>query len=164
MGGRVLLSEVPEMFGAEQVLMDRATSARVFEEEVAMVNDFKRTSSTTSSRCTRTRRREQGGRAHHARGEVARRHPEGGRAPVTDVRRYGAAVRPESAGGLTLVEAPGNDGVSCTADDRRRRDAALFTTGRGTPLGFPVPTVKVSSNSDIARKKPHWIDFDAGGS
>jgi altronate hydrolase len=81
---------------------------------------------------------------------------------VTDVRRYGAPVRPESAGGLTLVEAPGNDGVSCTAMTAAGATMLLFTTGRGTPLGFPVPTVKVSSNSDIARKKPHWIDFDAG--
>ena len=61
-----------------------------------------------------------------------------------------------------LVEAPGNDGVSCTAMTAAGATVLLFTTGRGTPLGFPVPTVKVSSNSDIARKKPHWIDFDAG--
>jgi altronate hydrolase len=61
-----------------------------------------------------------------------------------------------------LLEAPGNDGVSCTAMTASGATVLLFTTGRGTPLGFPVPTVKVSSNSDIARRKPHWIDFNAG--
>ena len=163
MGGRVLLSEVPEMFGAEQVLMDRATSARVFEEEVAMVNDFKQyfldhhqpvyeNPSPGNKAGGLTTLEEK------SLGAIQK----GGRAPVTDVRRYGAAVRAESAGGLTLVEAPGNDGVSCTAMTAAGATVLLFTTGRGTPLGFPVPTVKVSSNSDIARKKPHWIDFDAG--
>jgi altronate hydrolase len=163
MGGRVLLSEVPEMFGAEQVLMDRATSERVFEEEVAMVNDFKNyflrhdqpvyeNPSPGNKAGGLTTLEEK------SLGAIQK----GGRAPVTDVRRYGAAVRPESAGGLTLVEAPGNDGVSCTAMTAAGATMLLFTTGRGTPLGFPVPTVKVSSNSDIARRKPHWIDFDAG--
>ena len=163
LGGRVVLSEVPEMFGAEQVLMDRATTEGVFGEEVAMVNDFK----------TYFLRHDQpvyenpspGNKAgglttleEKSLGAIQK----GGRAPVTDVRRYGAPVRPESAGGLTLVEAPGNDGVSCTAMTAAGATMLLFTTGRGTPLGFPVPTVKVSSNSDIARRKPHWIDFDAG--
>jgi altronate hydrolase len=83
----------------------------------------------------------------------------GGRAPVTRVLRYGSPAGP---GGLTLLEAPGNDGVSSTAMTASGATMLLFTTGRGTPLGFPVPTLKVSSNSEIARKKPHWIDFDAG--
>ena len=64
--------------------------------------------------------------------------------------------------GLALLEAPGNDGVSSTALVASGATLLLFTTGRGTPLGFPVPTLKVSSNTAIAAKKPHWIDFDAG--
>ena len=64
--------------------------------------------------------------------------------------------------GLTLLEAPGNDAVSSTALAAAGATVILFTTGRGTPLGFPVPTIKVSSNSEIAAKKPHWIDFNAG--
>jgi altronate hydrolase len=63
---------------------------------------------------------------------------------------------------LALVNAPGNDGVSTTAMTIAGAHVLLFTTGRGTPMGFPAPTVKVSSNSDIAARKPQWIDFDAG--
>jgi altronate hydrolase len=162
-GGRVLLSEVPEMFGAEQVLMDRAASERVFADEVAMVNDFKRYFERHGQPVHENPSpgNKAGGLTtleEKSLGAVQK----GGRAPVTDVRRYGAPVRPESAGGLTLVEAPGNDGVSCTAMTAAGATMLLFTTGRGTPLGFPVPTLKVSSNSDVARRKPHWIDFDAG--
>jgi altronate hydrolase len=64
--------------------------------------------------------------------------------------------------GLTLLEGPGNDAVSSTALSAAGAHLILFTTGRGTPLGFPVPTVKISSNSALALRKPHWIDFDAG--
>jgi len=83
----------------------------------------------------------------------------GGRAPVTGVLRYGQAVY---AGGLQLLKAPGNDGVSSAAMTASGATMLLFTTGRGTPLGFPAPPLKISSNSDIAQRKPHWIDFDAG--
>jgi altronate hydrolase len=163
MGGRVLLSEVPEMFGAEQVLMERATSEGVFEAEVALVNDFKRYFQKHDQPVYENPSpgNKAGGLTtleEKSLGAIQK----GGRAPVTDVRRYGVPVRPDAAGGLTLVEAPGNDGVSCTAMTVAGATMLLFTTGRGTPLGFPVPTVKVSSNSDIARRKPHWIDFDAG--
>jgi altronate hydrolase len=83
----------------------------------------------------------------------------GGHAAVTDVIRYGErASRP----GLTLLEAPGNDAVSSTALAAAGATVILFTTGRGTPLGFPVPTIKIASNSELARRKPGWIDFDAG--
>ena len=82
-----------------------------------------------------------------------------GAATVTRVLRYGELA---TTGGLSLLEAPGNDGVSSTAMVASGATVLLFTTGRGTPLGFPVPTLKISSNSHIAEKKPHWIDFDAG--
>jgi altronate hydrolase len=75
------------------------------------------------------------------------------------VLRYGERA---STDGLSLLESPGNDGVSSTAMTVSGATMLLFTTGRGTPLGFPVPTIKISSNSEIAAKKPHWIDFDAG--
>jgi altronate hydrolase len=160
LGGGVVLTEVPEMFGAEQLLMNRATSPEVFRDIVGMIDDFKKYF------------------IHH--GQPIHENPspgnkagglttleekslgaiqKGGHALVTGVLRYGDRAEP---GGLTLLEAPGNDGVSSTAMVASGATMLLFTTGRGTPLGFPVPTVKISSNTAIAEKKPHWIDFNAG--
>jgi altronate hydrolase len=85
----------------------------------------------------------------------------GGRAPVKQVVGYGESAK-QGLGGLCLVEAPGNDGVSCTALAAAGAHAILFTTGRGTPLGVPVPTLKIASNHSLAERKPGWIDFDAG--
>ena len=159
-GGGVLLTEVPEMFGAEQVLMNRAATEGVFRDIVRMIDDFKQY----------FLRHEQpiyenpspGNKAgglttleEKSLGAIQK----GGRATVTRVLRYG---EPAAAGGLSLLEAPGNDGVSATAMTVSGATVLLFTTGRGTPLGFPVPTIKVSSNSPIAERKPHWIDFNAG--
>jgi altronate hydrolase len=160
LGGGVLLTEVPEMFGAEQLLMDRAVSESVFNDVVSMVNDFKNyflrhdqpvyeNPSPGNKAGGLTTLEEK------SLGAIQK----GGRAPVTRVLRYG---EPATAGGLALLEAPGNDGVSSTAMTASGATLLLFTTGRGTPLGFPVPTIKISSNSDIARRKPHWIDFNAG--
>jgi altronate hydrolase len=160
LGGGVILTEVPEMFGAEQVLLDRAASREVFDDLVAMVNDFKNyfirhgqpvyeNPSPGNKAGGLTTLEEK------SLGAIQK----GGRATVTRVVRYGEPAR---AGGLTLLEAPGNDGVSSTAMTASGATVLLFTTGRGTPLGFPVPTVKVSSNSAIAARKPHWIDFNAG--
>lgn len=158
--GGVVLTEVPEMFGAEQVLLDRAASREVFDDLVQMVNDFKQyflkhgqpvyeNPSPGNKAGGLTTLEEK------SLGAIQK----GGRATVTRVVRYG---QPAAAEGLTLLEAPGNDGVSSTAMTVSGATLLLFTTGRGTPLGFPVPTIKVSSNSAIADKKPHWIDFDAG--
>ena len=83
----------------------------------------------------------------------------GGRAQVSQVLRYGEQV---DRRGLVLLEAPGNDAVSSTALTAAGATVILFTTGRGTPLGFPTPTLKVATNSSLAQRKPHWIDFDAG--
>jgi altronate hydrolase len=160
LGGGVLLTEVPEMFGAEQVLMNRAASEEVFGGVVAMVNDFKEyflrhgqpvyeNPSPGNKAGGLTTLEEK------SLGAIQK----GGRATVSRVLRYG---EPASTGGLSLLEAPGNDGVSCTAMVASGATLLLFTTGRGTPLGFPVPTLKISSNSAIAAKKPHWIDFNAG--
>lgn len=160
MGGGVLLTEVPEMFGAEQVLMNRAADEGVFGEVVAMVNDFKEyflrhdqpvyeNPSPGNKAGGLTTLEEK------SLGAIQK----GGSATVRRVLRYG---EPASTGGLSLLEAPGNDGVSSTAMVASGATVLLFTTGRGTPLGFPVPTIKISSNRHIAEKKPHWIDFNAG--
>lgn len=159
-GGGVLLTEVPEMFGAEQILMDRATDKSVFDDIVSMINDFKNyfirhdqpiyeNPSPGNKAGGLTTLEEK------SLGAIQK----GGRAPVKAVVRYGERA---STGGLSLLESPGNDGVSSTAMTVSGATILLFTTGRGTPLGFPVPTIKISSNSEIAAKKPHWIDFDAG--
>jgi altronate hydrolase len=160
LGGGVLLTEVPEMFGAEQLLMNRATSEPVFNQLVGMINDFK--SYFIRHGQSIYENPSPGNKAgglttleEKSLGAIQK----GGQAPVTRVLRYGDPAGP---GGLSLLEAPGNDGVSCTAMVASGATVLLFTTGRGTPLGFPVPTLKISSNSEIAAKKPHWIDFNAG--
>ncbi|HEU0076521.1 MAG TPA: UxaA family hydrolase, partial [Longimicrobiaceae bacterium] len=160
LGGGVILTEVPEMFGAEQVLMNRAASEEVFRGVVEMVNDFKEyflrhgqpvyeNPSPGNKAGGLTTLEEK------SLGAIQK----GGRATVSRVLRYG---EPAGTGGLSLLEAPGNDGVSSTAMVASGATLLLFTTGRGTPLGFPVPTLKIASNSAIAAKKPHWIDFNAG--
>jgi altronate hydrolase len=159
-GGTVLLTEVPEMFGAERVLMNRAASEPVYRDVVGMVNSFKEyflrhgqpvyeNPSPGNKAGGLTTLEEK------SLGAIQK----GGSSTVTSVLRYGQQVR---VPGLALLEAPGNDGVSSTAMVASGATVLCFTTGRGTPLGFPAPTIKVASNSDIARKKPHWIDFDAG--
>jgi altronate hydrolase len=160
MGGGVILTEVPEMFGAEQVLLDRAASQSVFAETVAMINDFK--DYFTRHGQPIYENPSPGNKAgglttleEKSLGAIQK----GGRATVERVLRYGD---PATTGGLSLLESPGNDGVSSTAMTVSGATLLLFTTGRGTPLGFPVPTIKISSNTDIAARKPHWIDFDAG--
>jgi altronate hydrolase len=163
LGGGVILTEVPEMFGAEQLLMNRAADETVFSDIVAMVNDFK----------AYFLRHGQPVHENPSPGNVAGglttleekslgAIQKGGRAPVRGVLRYGEPVPPRG-NGLWLLEAPGNDGVSSTALVASGATLLLFTTGRGTPLGFPAPTLKISSNTTIAEKKPHWIDLNAGG-
>lgn len=159
-GGQVVFTEVPEMFGAEQMLMDRAADEQVFEEMVGVINGFRQyfidhgepisenPSPGNVAGGITTLEEKSLGAVQKA-----------GRGIVTDVIGYGARIRKH---GLTLLEAPGNDAVSSTALAAAGATAILFTTGRGTPLGFPVPTVKIASNSDLAARKPGWIDFDAG--
>lgn len=159
-GGTVILTEVPEMFGAEQLLMNRAADAQVHAAIVDMVNRFKNyfvrhgqpiyeNPSPGNKAGGLTTLEEK------SLGAVQK----GGQATVTQVLRYGEPVR---GPGLALLEAPGNDGVSSTAEVASGATVLLFTTGRGTPLGFPVPTLKIASNSGLAARKPGWIDFDAG--
>jgi altronate hydrolase len=160
LGGSVLLTEVPEMFGAEQQLMNRAASEPVFRDIVGMINDFKEYFLRHNQPVYENPSpgNKAGGLTtleEKSLGAIQK----GGRAQVSRVLRYGEPLRDR---GLALLESPGNDGVSSTAMVVSGATLLLFTTGRGTPLGFPVPTIKVSSNSEIAAKKPHWIDFNAG--
>jgi altronate hydrolase len=159
-GGTAILTEIPEIFGAERLLMERAADEQVFADIAALVNDFKRY----------FLEHEQPVHENPSPGNIAGgittleekslgAVQKGGHATVTQVLRYGEQVaRP----GLALLEAPGNDGISSTALVAAGATLVLFTTGRGTPLGFPAPTLKISSNSPLAQNKPHWIDFDAG--
>ena len=159
-GGGAILTEVPEMFGAEQTLMNRAASEAAFLEIARLVNDFKQyylrhgrpiyeNPSPGNIEGGLTTLEEK------ALGAIRK----GGSATVTEVLRYGERKRNS---GLSLLEGPGNDGVSATALVAAGATVLLFTTGRGTPMGSPVPTIKISSNTAVYERKPQWIDFNAG--
>lgn len=159
-GGRVILTEIPEIFGAEQLLMDRAASREVFEALVERVNGFKRYFLSHGEPVS-----ENPSPGNLAGGITTLEEKslgavqKAGRSSVCDVIGYGERV---AVDGLTVLEAPGNDAVSSTALAAAGATMILFTTGRGTPLGFPVPTLKIASNHALAERKPGWIDFDAG--
>lgn len=159
-GGTTILTEVPEMFGAETMLMDRCASQDLFERTVRLINDFKdyfirnqqpvyenpspgnkaggiSTLEEKSLGCTQ----------------------KSGQSAVCGVLAYGEQVEIH---GLNLLSAPGNDLVASTALAAAGCQLVLFTTGRGTPFGTFVPTLKVSTNSRLAQQKPGWIDFNAG--
>lgn len=159
-GGSTILTEVPEMFGAEQVLMARAENEKVFDSIVDLINDFKQyflsygepvyenpspgnkaggitTLEDKSLGCTQ----------------------KSGSSPVVDVLQYGEKIRKP---GLSLLQAPGNDLVAASALASSDCQLVLFTTGRGTPFGSYVPTVKVSTNTTLFERKGHWMDFNAG--
>ncbi len=159
MGGSAVLTEVPEMFGAEQLLMNRCVNEGVFEKTVKLINNFK--TYFTSHGQPVSENPSPGNKAggittleEKSLGCVQK----GGRAPVTAVLDYGDTVTEK---GLNLLNGPGNDIVACTNLTAAGCHIILFTTGRGTPLGAPVPTVKIATNTALFRKKPHWIDFDA---
>lgn len=158
--GSTVLTEVPEMFGAEQILMARAENEEVFEDIVHLINDFKRyflgygepiydnpspgnkdggitTLEDKSLGCTQ----------------------KAGTAKVVDVLKYGDKIKKQ---GLSLLEGPGNDLVAASNLASADCQLVLFTTGRGTPFGSYVPTMKVATNNEIFNKKQHWMDFNAG--
>lgn len=160
MGAGVLLSEVPEMFGAEQLLMDRCISEAVFRDTCRLIEDFQSYYRKNGQPIHENPSpgNKQGGITtleEKSLGCVQK----AGRAPVAGVLDYGARA---FGTGLRLVRAPGNDAVSSTALAAAGAQLILFTTGRGTPFGCAVPTLKIASNSALAAAKPHWIDFDAG--
>lgn len=161
-GGVALLSEVPEMFGAEQSLMNRAVDEPTHRAIVDLIERFKRYYIEHDQPIDENPSpgNKQGGITtleEKSFGAVQK----GGRAPVAQVLSYGAAAR-LGQGGLGLVEAPGNDAVSSTALAAAGATVLLFTSGRGTPLGTVVPTLKIATHTDIMVRKPHWFDFDAG--
>lgn len=159
-GGTTVLTEVPEMFGAETILMDRCKNEELFGKTVKMINDFKE--------------------YYISHGEPVGENPspgnnaggistleekslgciqKGGTSHVCDVLDYAERV---CAKGLNLLSAPGNDLVASTALACAGCQIVLFTTGRGTPFGTFVPTMKISTNNELASKKHNWIDFNAG--
>ena len=160
LGGTTVLTEVPEMFGAETLLMERCKDEETFEKCVHMINDFKEyfikngqeiyenpspgnkkggitTLEDKSLGCTQ----------------------KSGTSKVIDVLKYGEVLREK---GLNLLSAPGNDLVATTALAAAKCHLVLFTTGRGNPYGGYVPTVKISTNTQLYEKKRKWIDFNAG--
>ena len=161
MGGSAVLTEVPEMFGAEAVLFERCINEEVFSRSVKLINDFKQYFKDHGQPVSENPSpgNKEGGITtleEKSLGCVQK----GGTAPITDVLTYGDTV---IKAGLSLLDGPGNDIVSVTNLTAAGCHMVLFTTGRGTPLGGAVPTVKIASNNVIAKKKPHWIDFSAFG-
>ena len=159
-GGKAILTEVPEMFGAERLLMNRAVDEEVFNATVRLINDFKDYFIANNQPVYENPSpgNKDGGITtleEKSLGAVQK----GGRATVTDVIAYGEQAK---KAGLTLLQAPGNDAVSSTALTAAGANLILFTTGRGTPLGFPAPTLKIATNTDLSSRKPKWIDFNAG--
>lgn len=159
-GGSTVLTEVPEMFGAEGFLMDRCVNGEVFQKAVEMINGFKayfiRHNEVVYDNPSPGNK--QGGITtleDKSCGCVQK----GGSAPIMDVIGYGDAVTTK---GLNMLYGPGNDLVSATALTAAGAHMVLFTTGRGTPFGAPAPTMKLATNTPLATKKRTWIDFNAG--
>ena len=158
-GGSCLLTEVPEMFGAEHLLMQRCVSQEVFDKTVALINDFK--DYYTRHNQVIYENPSPGNKAggittleEKSLGCVQK----GGLSPVVDVLDYGDRVK---KAGLSLLNGPGNDIVAITNLMAAGAHIILFTTGRGTPVGSAVPTVKIATNRSLAQRKSGWIDFDA---
>ena len=158
-GGTTVLTEVPEMFGAETLLMDRCESEAVFRQTVSLINDFKHY--FTANHQTVYENPSPGNK----KGGITTLEDKSlgctqksGSAPVVDVLPYAHRVEKP---GLNLLSAPGNDLVAATALAAAGAQIVLFSTGRGTPFACPVPTVKIASNPILAQRKRNWIDFSA---
>lgn len=159
MNGSAVLTEVPEMFGAEQILMNRCVNKTVFNDTVNLINNYKKYFIEHGQPVSENPSpgNKEGGITtleEKSLGCVQK----GGTAPVTAVLSYGDTVKEK---GLNLLDGPGNDTVAATNLTAAGCHIILFTTGRGTPLGAPVPTIKISTNTALYEKKKHWIDFDA---
>ena len=158
-GGATVLTEVPEMFGAETLLMKRCRTRCVFDKCVKMINDFKDYYASHNQVCY-----ENPSPGNKAGGITTLEDKslgcvqKGGSSPVEDVLLYGESVK---AHGLSLMTGPGNDLVAATVLAAAGCHLILFTTGRGTPFGCVVPTLKVATNDTLAANKPNWIDWNA---
>ncbi len=159
-GGTTILTEVPEMFGAETLLMDRCATPELFEKTVALINNFKNyfTSHNQTIYENPSPGNKKGGISTLEDKSLGCTQKSGS-SLVRGVLEYGEPVKEK---GLNLLSAPGNDLVASTALAASGAHMVLFTTGRGTPFASPVPTMKISSNSRIAGHKNNWIDFNAG--
>ena len=159
-GGTTILTEVPEMFGAETILMNRCQNEELFHKTVALINDFKsyfmRHDQTIYENPSPGNKK---GGISTLEDKSLGCTQKSGSAPVVGVLAYGERV---STPGLNLLSAPGNDLVASTALAAAGAQIVLFTTGRGTPFACPVPTMKIATNSTLAGKKSNWIDFNAG--
>jgi altronate hydrolase len=160
MGGTTILTEVPEMFGAETILMDRCADEGLFGKTVHLINDFKEYfESYHMPVYENPSPGNKAGGITTLEDKALGCTQKSGSGPVKGVLKYGEKV---TTPGLNLLSAPGNDLVASTALAISGAQLVLFSTGRGTPFGCPVPTVKIASNSPLAEKKKNWIDFDAG--
>jgi altronate hydrolase len=159
-GGTSILTEVPEMFGAETILMNRCENRQLFEQTVSLINNFKNYFLSHGEPVGENP--SPGNKA----GGISTLEDKAlgctqkcGRAPVSGVLEYGDRLQTP---GLNLLSAPGNDLVAATALASAGCHLVLFSTGRGTPFGTFVPTMKISTNSDLYNRKKNWIDFNAG--
>lgn len=159
-GGTTVLTEVPEMFGAETILMNRCINQETFEKTVFLINDFKEYFIKNNQPVYENP--SPGNKA----GGISTLEEKSlgctqkcGKSSVMDVLMYGERLKTK---GLNLLSSPGNDLVAATALAASGCHLVLFTTGRGTPFGSFVPTMKISTNSALYKKKPGWIDFNAG--
>ena len=159
-GGTSVLTEVPEMFGAETILMNRCRTEQLFQQTVSMINNFKEYFLSHGEPVGENP--SPGNKA----GGISTLEDKAlgctqkcGKAPVSGVMEYGDRL---SAKGLNLLSAPGNDLVAATALASCGCHLVLFTTGRGTPFGTFVPTMKIATNPTLAARKPGWVDFSAG--
>lgn len=159
-GGTSILTEVPEMFGAETILMNRCENKDLFNDTVSLINNFKDYFLSHGEPVGENP--SPGNKA----GGISTLEDKAlgctqkcGRAPVSGVLEYGDRLKNN---GLNLLSAPGNDLVASTALASAGCQIVLFTTGRGTPFGTFVPTMKISTNSLLASRKSNWIDFNAG--
>ncbi len=159
-GGTSVLTEVPEMFGAETILMNRCETRELFDQTVSMINNFKEYFLSHGEPVGENP--SPGNKA----GGISTLEDKAlgctqkcGRAPVSGVMEYGDRLQHK---GLNLLSAPGNDLVAATALASSGCHIVLFTTGRGTPFGTFVPTMKIATNPTLAARKPNWVDFNAG--
>lgn len=159
-GGTTILTEVPEMFGAETILMNRCKTPELFEQTVSLINDFKDYFLSHGEPVGENPSPgNKAGGISTLEDKALGCTQKAGRAPVSGVLAYGDRLNEH---GLNLLSAPGNDLVASTALAASGCQIVLFTTGRGTPFGTFVPTMKISTNSDLYARKPNWIDFNAG--
>jgi len=159
-GGSAILTEVPEMFGAETILMNRCINEDVFNKMVKLINDFKKYFIKHNQPIYENPSpgNREGGITTLEEKSLGCTY-KGGTGLVVDVLDFGRQIK---YNGLNILNGPGNDIVSVTNLAASGAHLILFTTGRGTPLGGPVPTLKISSNTGLYQSKPGWIDFNAG--